>query len=285
MHPHALPLAGAERPGLVPDRVRDAQAAEVVHEAGAPQQCAPRRRPGRAGPAGSAASSATRARVTERVGRLEVDEVRDRLERGVELARRQHDGQRGLGVDHRAPSCAPSRGRRRSSRRSRADESRRARDRTACRCAAAPGRRAAVDAAEPVRHLDELGQLRRSAPPAGLPRPPSPPGQPVPVPALVGPADRLEHRRPAARARSASDARQRGVLGDHAVDLAVPGERELEPDAKAVQRRVARRRGAACVERRRRAGCGRRGRTCSTSARCRRRTTSPARARPSGSRR
>jgi len=35
MHAHALPLAGAERAGLVPDRVRHAEATEVVHEAGA----------------------------------------------------------------------------------------------------------------------------------------------------------------------------------------------------------------------------------------------------------
>src|SRR5215210_5844853 len=35
MHAHALPLAGTERAGLVPDRVRHAEAAEAVHEAGA----------------------------------------------------------------------------------------------------------------------------------------------------------------------------------------------------------------------------------------------------------
>ena len=39
--PHALPLARAERPGLVPDRVRHAEPAEVVHEARRGAACAP----------------------------------------------------------------------------------------------------------------------------------------------------------------------------------------------------------------------------------------------------
>ena len=38
VQPHALPLAGAERPALVPDRVRDPEPAEVVHEPGAAQR-------------------------------------------------------------------------------------------------------------------------------------------------------------------------------------------------------------------------------------------------------
>ena len=38
MQAHALPLAGAERAALVPDRVRDPETAEVVHEPGAAQR-------------------------------------------------------------------------------------------------------------------------------------------------------------------------------------------------------------------------------------------------------
>ena len=37
MHAHALPLAVAERAWLVPDRIRDAEATEIVHESGPPQ--------------------------------------------------------------------------------------------------------------------------------------------------------------------------------------------------------------------------------------------------------
>ena len=66
----------------------------------------------------------------------------------------------------------------------------------------------------------------------------------APVPLLVGAAERLEHLVGQSELL-AERARERGVLGDHAVDLAVAGERELEPDAKAVQRRVAGARAAA----------------------------------------
>src|SRR6476659_2439791 len=38
MQPYPLPLAEAERPGLLPDRVRDADATEVGRERGAPQE-------------------------------------------------------------------------------------------------------------------------------------------------------------------------------------------------------------------------------------------------------
>ena len=41
--------------------------------------------------------------VTERVGRLQVDEVGDGQQRGVELVGGQQDGERRLGVDHRLP--------------------------------------------------------------------------------------------------------------------------------------------------------------------------------------
>jgi hypothetical protein len=41
--------------------------------------------------------------MAEEVRRLEVDEVRDRQERGVEAFAPEHDGERRLGLDHRVP--------------------------------------------------------------------------------------------------------------------------------------------------------------------------------------
>ena len=38
MQPHALPLAEPERPGLLPDRVRDADAAEVGRKRRTPEE-------------------------------------------------------------------------------------------------------------------------------------------------------------------------------------------------------------------------------------------------------
>ena len=85
MHAHPLPLARSERPALVPDRVRDAEPAEVVHEAGAPERddlgiAQPELRPGLGGELRDG------ARMAERVRRFQVDEVGDRQQRGVELA-------------------------------------------------------------------------------------------------------------------------------------------------------------------------------------------------------
>ena len=54
-----FPLAGAERAGLVPDRVGDAQPAELVHEPGAMQRPRPRRSPRLRWRPAAAASSAT----------------------------------------------------------------------------------------------------------------------------------------------------------------------------------------------------------------------------------
>ena len=68
----------AERPGLVPDRVRDSRAARGRARA---RRAAASARRASASPSrcpASAARSATALRVTERVRRLQVDEVRDR---------------------------------------------------------------------------------------------------------------------------------------------------------------------------------------------------------------
>src|SRR5262249_42344865 len=79
-----LPFTGPERAGLVPDRIRDAEAAQVVDEPGPtqrllfvaaePEAAARCRR-----------ELGDRSRVAECVGRLEVDEVRNRKQRLVDL--------------------------------------------------------------------------------------------------------------------------------------------------------------------------------------------------------
>ena len=99
-------------------------------------------------------------------------------------------------------------------------------------------RRRRLDPADAVGHLDVLGQLRE---PRGdrhrvtleLPRPP------VAVPLLVRRADRLLHgvRQSELLGQRPGDRR---VPGDHPVEVAPPGERELQAHPEAVQRRVAR---------------------------------------------
>ena len=99
---HPLPLAGAERAGLVPDRVRHAQPPELVHEPGSPERRTSSSPRSRWRPA-AAASSATAVGVAEHVRRLQVDELGDRPQRAVDAGTGQHDRQRRLGVDHRLP--------------------------------------------------------------------------------------------------------------------------------------------------------------------------------------
>ena len=101
VQPHPLPLARSERPGLVPDRVRDAEPSEAVDEPGAPQRRSmlqqsvlgrgPRRELGDG------------LRVAEHERGLEVDEGGDRLERPVDLLAREDDLERRLGLDHGVP--------------------------------------------------------------------------------------------------------------------------------------------------------------------------------------
>ena len=143
-----------------------------------------------------------------------------------------------------------------------------------------PGRRRRRRRGTPPRRTRRAA---RSAPPAGPPRPSARPASPV--------RPTARRRAPSASSTSvrelellAQRPRDRGVVGDHPVHLAVARERELEADAEAMQRRIARA-DPPHPGHGRRARCGTRSRTCRTSARCRRRTTSPARARRSGSRR
>ena len=109
----------------------------------------------RAAPAASAASSATALRVAERVRRLQVDEVRDREQRRVELLARQRDGERRLGVDHGVPRADARRGRRGSSSASRT----RSRDERRVELA---GRRACARAPSPPRRRRPGARPRRT---------------------------------------------------------------------------------------------------------------------------
>ena len=268
--------------GLVPDRVRDAEPAEAVHQPGAAQraQLSSGGSPSRA-PAAAASSATARAWPSD-VRRLQVDEVRDRQQRGVEALAREHDGERRLGVDHRVPRADGRRGRRGSRRRRR----RRASASAGSNCSPR------ALARERARRLDAR---RRGAPPRrtrracasrdaiGTSSPSSSPGQPRPSQRSYAAPSASTHlvRQPELLAQRARD---RGVVGDHVVDLAVARERELEAEPEPVQRRAARSRAGASRQRAS-AGSRARGRTCPTSARCRRRTTWPARGRRCGSRR
>ncbi len=172
--------------------------------------------------------------VAEAVRRLEVDEVRDGQERGVEALAGEHHGQRRLGVDHRVPGAdgievrEDHLGLRRHEPRELGIEL----------LAGAPAgeRLRRIDPSDPVRHLGELPELReprreRNVLALEVARPPAP------VPLLVRPAERVEHAvgQPELLAQRTRDG---GVVDDHVVDLLAPGERELEPDPEAVQRRV-----------------------------------------------
>ena len=83
MQPHAFPLAEAERPGLLPDRVRDADPAEVGRERGAPQERDGLRRQAQA-PGGGLGEVGDGGRMLAEPGRLEAGERGEGGEAGVD---------------------------------------------------------------------------------------------------------------------------------------------------------------------------------------------------------
>ena len=224
-----------------------------------------------------------RARVAERVRRLEVDEVRDRQQRRVEALAGQHDRERRLGVDHRVPGAdrvEPAEDRRRRRRR-------RASASAGSNCLPLRSPRERRRPRRPRRRGARPRRTRRAAraaPRAGSSSPASSPGQPRPSHRSYDAAERVEHRRRAARAARPARARSRRAGRScrrprgarRARTRARPGS-GAAAGSPAPSSRIA--------DRHRRAGCAARGRTWPPSARCRRRTTSPARARRSGSRR
>ena len=194
----------------------------------------------------AAARSATAASMAERVGRLQVDEVGDRLAvpasncSGVQV-----HAERRLGPDDRVPRLGGVEPGRRcvgASAHSRAESS-------GSNCEPArlsASAMAASHAADAVGDLDELGELRQPRRDrdrvAAAVRRASP----------CRPTARTRRRPPSCTASgspscSASAARERGVLLDHPVEVAVAVQRELEPDPEPVQRWVPAADQAACV--------------------------------------
>ena len=204
MHPDAFPLARAERPALVPDRVGDAEPAKVVHETRAPQRAAPRPRAVRA-----CARPRRRARRRRASGRAMYGDFRStKLAIASSAASNRSpesdDRERGLGLDHRVPGvdrvetgedrvrlCAQQR--------------RPSLGRTACRCAPARARsrpRGRRRDGRPRRTPRAARAARR----AGSASPLSPPGQPRPSQRSYA-APRLSLTPSGSPSRSASAAR------------------------------------------------------------------------------
>ncbi len=195
-----------------------------MHQPGVPQHA--HVSPAEAEPAArSRRQLGDRARVPERVGRLEVDEARDRQQRGIEALAGEHDGQRRLGRDHRVPRRDVVQARQQQI--ALLDDKRRQRRVELPAGALTSQPLGAVDTRYAMRHLDELRELReprgdrhrvaldRARPTAA-------------IPPLVRRAEGIEDRigkpdllpeRP----------RALGVVLDHAVNLPTARDGELEP--------------------------------------------------------
>ena len=186
-------------------------------------------------PAGVPAQVGDGRGVAEAVRRFQVDEVRDRRERLVELLGVDRDRQRRLGVDHRVP---------------RADVVEAGQDHLAL-VADHVGqrgiellsrRRRATSRARPRRPGG--GPPRRSRPAPRGARPSARPRRSFGRASRGRPTARRRARPPPARLGQAQLLGQRdgegGVVVDHGVHVAASRERELESDPEPVQRRVAR---------------------------------------------
>ncbi len=230
-----LPFAGPERPGLVPNRVGHAEAAEVMDQTGAAEGASLPL--GQSEPAGRRRRELRhRAGMAECVGRFEIDEVGHRQQRCVESLTGQDDRQRRLGADHRLPG----------------GDVVESRENPLClhvqqlrhvgvKLLSGALARELPDrsnAADPVRDLAELGQHGQARGSRDL-VPLEPLGPPAPVPRFVGASEAGENV-VGELELLAQDAGHGGVVGDHLVHLAIARDGELQPDAKAVQRRIAR---------------------------------------------
>ena len=210
-----------------------------VHQSRLGTRCAPGRPADRAGDRPPSASSATASECPIRVRRLQIDEPADRAQRVVALARRTSaiasDGSASMTVSHEPASS------RWSKIFARVEPKRVDEQRVELR-APSSARRAAsrrVDAADPVRHLGELGELHDPGAPSGSRRRLSLPGQPRPSHRSYEPASASSTVVGQVRVALPSFAGQPGVPGDHVAHLAAAGDRELETRAEAVKRRRA----------------------------------------------
>ena len=174
--------------------------------------------------------------MPKRARKLEVDEVRYRSERLIEPIAREHDRKRRLGSDHGVPG--------RDAVQSRQDRvggggNHLGQRRIELLAGAAAGELAGrIDPPDPVGHLDEIRQLRdprRQRHRLSL----QVTGPAATVPLLICCSQRLEDvvGKPQLLGQRPRDRR---VMSDHAVHLAVARDRELQPDSKPMQRRIAR---------------------------------------------
>ena len=230
---NALPLACPERPGLVPDRIRHPEAAEVVDEPG-PAQCLLLVGTEAEDAAGGRGELGYRGCMTERVRRLQVNEIRDRKQRAVDLLARELHSEARLGVDDGVPGADRVEPHQQHLPLPR-DEIRQ--DRIELRSGTVPSERLGrLDTTDPVRDLHELCDLRE---PRGkrylVAR--APPRPPTPIPGLVGGAEGIQHLLAQAELLTQRP-RHRRVVGDHPLEVAAPRDRELEPDTEAEKRRI-----------------------------------------------
>ena len=173
-----------------------------------------------------------RARMAERVRRLQVDEARDREERGVEPLSGGPHRERRLGLDHRIPS--PDRVEARQDHVRLRAHQRCQRGIELPAATLADERPHRLDAPDPVRDLDELRQVRQPrrgrhllAPQLARP--------PPPVPLLIRGGESVEHvvGQPELVGEGP---RHRRVVVDHVVHLAPAGDGEFEPDPETMER-------------------------------------------------
>ncbi len=166
--------------------------------------------------------------MAEEVGRLQVDEVRDGFEGRVEPFVGQNDGERWLDVDHCVPCPDLVQV---GEDQIRVGDEQVDEVRIELRSALFDGDGPRLrDASDAVSDLDELRELREPrgdrhgvTPEVAMP--------PFAVPLLVRGRERVEHRLGQTElfAQPASHLR---MVGDHVVEIAMPRDRELQPDAE-----------------------------------------------------
>ena len=185
--------------------------------------------------AGRGGVSGHGAGVAERAGRLQVHEVGHAEQRRVELLPVQPDTERGLGPDDRVPRLSGVE----VTENVLGVAAEQAHERRIELGAGPPAgqRHRAAGPADPVGDLHVLRQLRE---PRGDRHgvPPELAGPAPAVPLLIGGSDGLLHRDGQSELRRQGPG-QRRVLLDHPVQLAEPGQRELQAHPETVQRRVA----------------------------------------------
>ena len=103
MEPDAFDLGRRQRAGLVPDRVRDAQPTQVVQQRRPPHMGDLARRPRQRRRGGGGGEVGDGAGVPDGVRRLQIREITDGLQRGVELRPGQRRARGRLGADDRLP--------------------------------------------------------------------------------------------------------------------------------------------------------------------------------------